>query len=295
MNSSNADLLDLALTTAQVAGELVLRRRREGVTVADLKSSPVDVVTLADRESETLIRSLLHDARPDDGFFGEEAAGGIAEQDAGTSGLTWIVDPIDGTVNYLYDIPHYAISIAVVEGSADPLTWRALAGVVLNPATGEVYTAAAGGGAYLGDRALAVAPAVDLSQALVGTGFSYSSETRAHQGAVVSRPRHPPLRVCSARPVRRRVWTLERLLRAGFESVGPRGGRPYRARIRRDGGGLEWAAGQQRVRNRGSGKRGAGALQTPARLRHLTKRWPKPPLIAMLLKFRYLSVIIPAG
>jgi myo-inositol-1(or 4)-monophosphatase len=187
MNSSNADLLDLALTTAQVAGELVLRRRREGVTVADLKSSPVDVVTLADRESETLIRSLLHDARPDDGFFGEEAAGGIAEQDAGTSGLTWIVDPIDGTVNYLYDIPHYAISIAVVEGSADPLTWRALAGVVLNPATGEVYTAAAGGGAYLGDRALAVAPAVDLSQALVGTGFSYSSETRAHQGAVVSR------------------------------------------------------------------------------------------------------------
>ncbi|MET0989260.1 MAG: inositol monophosphatase family protein [Glaciihabitans sp.] len=187
MNSSNQDLLALALKTAEVAGELVLRRRREGVTVADLKSSPVDVVTLADRESETLIRSLLHDARPEDGFFGEEAAGGIAEQDAGTSGLTWIVDPIDGTVNYLYDIPHYAVSIAVVEGSADPLTWTALAGVVLNPATGEVYTASAGGGSFLNGSRLAAAPAVDLSQALVGTGFSYSAETRARQGEIVAK------------------------------------------------------------------------------------------------------------
>jgi myo-inositol-1(or 4)-monophosphatase len=180
------DLLTLARDTALAAGELVKRRREEGVTVADLKSSPVDVVTNADRESEALIRSILARARPTDGFFGEEGAAGIAEQDAGTSGLTWIVDPIDGTVNYLYDIPQYAISIAVVEGTPDPLTWTALAGCVFNPVSGELYTASVGDGAFLGDRRLQVAPAVELSQALVGTGFSYSSETRAHQGRVVA-------------------------------------------------------------------------------------------------------------
>lgn len=166
---------------ALTAGELVVRRRAEGVTVADLKSSPVDVVTAADRECETLIRSLLAEARPDDGFFGEEGA-----EDAGTSGLTWIVDPIDGTVNYLYNIPHYAISIAVVSGGTDPLSWTALAGCVLNPVSGEIYTASAGGGAFLGAEPLVPAPAVELSQALVGTGFSYSAEDRAVQGALVS-------------------------------------------------------------------------------------------------------------
>ncbi|HEV7949471.1 MAG TPA: inositol monophosphatase family protein [Glaciihabitans sp.] len=175
------ELLDLARTVALNAGAMVKTRRAEGVTVADLKSSPVDVVTLADRESETLIRSLLAEARPDDGFFGEEGAA-----DLGTSGLTWVVDPIDGTVNYLYDIPQYAISIAVVEGGPDPLTWRALAGCVFNPASGELFSAAEGGGAFLGERPIHAAAPVDMSQALVGTGFSYSAETRALQGAVVA-------------------------------------------------------------------------------------------------------------
>ena len=174
-------LLEIARDVALTAGELVVRRRAEGVTVADLKSSPVDVVTAADRECETLIRSLLAEARPEDGFFGEEGA-----EDAGTSGLTWIVDPIDGTVNYLYNIPHYAISIAVVSGGTDPLTWTALAGCVLNPVSGEIYTASAGGGAFLGTEPLVPAPGVELSQALVGTGFSYSAEDRAVQGAIVA-------------------------------------------------------------------------------------------------------------
>ena len=174
-------LLEIARDVALTAGKLVVRRRAEGVTVADLKSSPVDVVTAADRECETLIRSLLAEARPDDGFFGEEGA-----EDAGTSGLTWIVDPIDGTVNYLYNIPHYAISIAVVSGGTDPLTWTALAGCVLNPVSGEIYTASAGGGAFLGTEPLVPAPGVELSQALVGTGFSYSAEDRAVQGAIVA-------------------------------------------------------------------------------------------------------------
>jgi myo-inositol-1(or 4)-monophosphatase len=181
-NITASALLEIARDVALTAGQLVVRRRAEGVTVADLKSSPVDVVTAADRECETLIRTLLAAARPDDGFLGEEGA-----DDAGTSGLTWIVDPIDGTVNYLYNIPHYAISIAVVSGAADPLTWTALAGCVLNPVSGEIYTASLGGGAFLGSEPLTPAPAVELSQALVGTGFSYSAESRATQGAIVAK------------------------------------------------------------------------------------------------------------
>ena len=174
-------LLDIARSIALEAGALAVRRRAEGVEVVDRKSSSVDVVTAADRETEALIRARLGELRPDDGFFGEESG---AER--GSSGLTWIVDPIDGTVNFLYGIPHYAVSIAVVEGEPDPLTWTALAGCVVNPAIGEVYTASAGGGAYLGERRLEVAASVDLSQALVATGFAYSSEERARQGAVVA-------------------------------------------------------------------------------------------------------------
>ena len=175
------ELLRIATDTATTAGELALRRRIEGVQVADHKSSPVDVVTMADRETENLIRSLLAEARPNDGFLGEE---GGAE--AGTSGLTWVVDPIDGTVNYLYGIPHWAVSIAVVEGDPDPATWRALAGCVVNPSTGEIYTATDAGGAFSGNQQLRVAEPDSLEQALVGTGFSYDSDDRARQGAVVA-------------------------------------------------------------------------------------------------------------
>ena len=175
------ELLTIASTIALRAGELAKKRRTEGIEVAATKSSPVDIVTEADRETEALIRSLLMDARPDDGFFGEESGAEV-----GSSGLTWIVDPIDGTVNYLYGIPHYAVSIAVVEGEPDPLTWSALAGAVINPATDELFTATLGGGAALGGAAIHVAESVDLSQALVATGFSYDSATRAEQGAVIA-------------------------------------------------------------------------------------------------------------
>jgi len=176
-----SDLLEIARTIALEAGSLAAKRKAEGVEVVDRKSSSVDIVTAADRETEALIRSRLGELRPDDGFFGEESSA-----EAGTSGLTWIVDPIDGTVNFLYGIPHYAVSIAVVEGDPDPLSWRALAGCVVNPAIGEVYTASAGGGAYLGDRRLEVAASVELSQALIATGFAYSAEERARQGAVIA-------------------------------------------------------------------------------------------------------------
>jgi myo-inositol-1(or 4)-monophosphatase len=176
----NEELLATAILIARVGGELARRRRAEGVRVAASKSSLEDIVTDADRETETLIRSMLAELRPGDGFYGEESGA-----DAGTSGLTWIVDPIDGTVNYLYGIPHYAVSIAVVAGAPDPTTWRALAGVVFNPALDEIFTASAGAGAFLNGETIRVRPPVELSQALVGTGFAYVADTRSEQAAVL--------------------------------------------------------------------------------------------------------------
>jgi len=182
-----SELLDLARTIALEAGELAARRRREGVEVAATKSSIVDVVTEADREVERLIRGRILAARPDDAFLGEE--GGSS---SGTSGLTWVVDPIDGTVNYLYGIPHYAVSIAVVEGDPDPLTWTGLHGCVLNPAIGELFTGSQGEGAFLSvaggpDVPIRVADPAPLELALINTGFAYASATRAKQGEVVTR------------------------------------------------------------------------------------------------------------
>lgn len=177
----HTDLLAIARDVALRAGELAKLRRSQGVSVAASKSSSVDIVTEADRETEALIRDALAAARPDDGFYGEESG---AEK--GSSGLTWIVDPIDGTVNFLYGIPHYAVSIAVVEGEPDPLTWTALAGCVVNPASGEVFTATAGGGAFLGEQPIHVAESVELSQALVATGFAYAAAMRGQQGKLVA-------------------------------------------------------------------------------------------------------------
>ncbi|MDF2492435.1 MAG: inositol monophosphatase, partial [Microbacterium sp.] len=117
-------------------------------------------------------------ARPDDGFFGEES-----DATTSASGITWIVDPIDGTVNYAYGIPAYAVSIAAVRGSADPAQWTALAGAVFNPAIDELFTAAQGEGAQLrsaveGDRRLEVAEPT-AAGALIATGFGYDPATHA--------------------------------------------------------------------------------------------------------------------
>ncbi len=181
MTAATDELLTLARDTALEAGALALLRRTEGVEVADTKSAPEDIVTHADRETESLIRSILAEARPNDGFYGEESAA-----TPGTSGLTWVVDPIDGTVNFLYGIPVWGVSIAVVEGDPDPSTWTALAGAVFNPPFKELYTAAEGGGAFLGDQQLQVNAGVDLALAMVATGFGYSSARRVRQAEVVT-------------------------------------------------------------------------------------------------------------
>jgi myo-inositol-1(or 4)-monophosphatase len=175
-----ADLLELAVGVAREAADLVSRGRAGAAEHIDVKSSPVDVVTAVDSASEALVVARLLAARPDDGVLGEEGAAR-----SGTSGVRWVIDPIDGTVNFLYDLPAYAISIAAeVDGVVR-------AGVVLNVATGELFTATTAGGAYLqapgraGVRLTGSRP-VSLEQALVATGFGYRVEQRRLQGAVVA-------------------------------------------------------------------------------------------------------------
>lgn len=178
--TESLDHLDIAIRVARKAGELARTRRLEGVSVAASKLTISDIVTHADREVEQLIRSLLAQERPEDGFCGEESGAATS-----ASGLTWVVDPIDGTVNYFYGIPQYAVSIALVEGEPDPLTWKALAGVVFNPESGELFTATAGGGAQLNGRPIQVSRDVPPAQALIGTGFGYRPEARVGQAKML--------------------------------------------------------------------------------------------------------------
>ncbi len=179
---SDAQLLSLAIEIAREAGELARTRREAGVAIAATKSGLADIVTEADREVEQLIRARIAEARPDDGFFGEESAA-----HEGSSGLTWVVDPIDGTVNYAYGIPAYAVSIGVVQGPPDPAAWTGVVGVVNNPATGELFHAARGAGAYLGSQRLAIRDEPDASGALIATGMSYDPERRRQQFETLGR------------------------------------------------------------------------------------------------------------
>jgi len=142
--------------------------------VAATKSSATDIVTEMDRRSERVIVDRLLAARPDDGVLGEEGA-----DHEGTSGITWVVDPIDGTVNYLYEIPSYAVSIGASDGDGP------LVGVVVNPVSGETWTAVRGGGAFLDGRQLRLAEPPPLEMALVATGFGYGRNRRARQAEIL--------------------------------------------------------------------------------------------------------------
>lgn len=176
-----AELEQLAERVAREAGILIRDERPADLGVAATKSSSVDPVTVMDMASEALIRELISAVRPDDGFLGEEG-----ESVEGTSGLTWVMDPIDGTVNYLYGIPSYAVCIAVVSGPPNPQEWTLLAGCVHNPADGRTWTARRGGGARRNGKELRVNSAEPLAKSLVGTGFGYLEERRRQQGAVLA-------------------------------------------------------------------------------------------------------------
>ncbi|MGI6879245.1 inositol monophosphatase family protein [Microbacterium sp. gxy059] len=183
--SLETDLRDLARDIAEEAGELAHRRRREGVSIAASKSTLADIVTDADREVEQLIRRRLTAERPDDGFLGEES--GDAE---GASGITWVVDPIDGTVNYAYGMPTWAVSIAAVTDGRDPRSWRALAGAVRVPVLRETFAAARGEGATVtgedGSAPLAVTTEFPAG-ALIATGYGYDPATHAGDAATAQR------------------------------------------------------------------------------------------------------------
>jgi myo-inositol-1(or 4)-monophosphatase len=138
------------------------------------KSSSTDMVSEADRAAEAAIVEILRRERPDDALVSEEGAGGD-----GTSGRRWVVDPLDGTTNYLYRFPAWAVSIALEDEEG------ALAGVVHDPVAGETFAAERDGGARLGHEALAVGDLDDLARALVGTGFGYDPEVRARQAEVL--------------------------------------------------------------------------------------------------------------
>jgi myo-inositol-1(or 4)-monophosphatase len=175
-----AALLRLAGSVAREAAALVARGRAGAAEQVGVKSSPGDLVTAVDTASEELVVRRLLAARPDDAVLGEEGAAR-----AGTSGVRWVVDPIDGTVNFVYGIPSYAVSIAAeVDGDT-------VAGVVVNVANGELFSATRGGGATLHAPGAEPVPLsgsspASLEETLVGTGFGYRVEQRRAQGAVVA-------------------------------------------------------------------------------------------------------------
>ena len=183
-------LRQVAELVAREAGDLVRAGRLDEVSVAATKSSPQDVVTAMDLASEDLLRRRLGQLRPDDGVLGEER-----EFVPGSTGITWVVDPIDGTVNYLYGLPHYAVSVAAVVapgeagsgGAPSPATWTVLAGCVHAPALGWTYSAARGLGAWRDGRRLDRGPGPDdLADCLVGTGFGYRAQRRRAQSRVLA-------------------------------------------------------------------------------------------------------------
>lgn len=176
------ELRALAVRLAGAGAEVLLEHRRGPVQVSATKSSATDVVTAADLASEAELRRLLATLRPEDAVLGEEE--GLVP---GTSGLTWVLDPLDGTVNYLYGIGSYAVSVAVVAGEATPGRWRALAGAVRDVTAARTYSAAAGHGADLDGVAIRPSGTTELSQCLLGTGFSYRREVRVQQARAMAR------------------------------------------------------------------------------------------------------------
>jgi len=169
-----AALLDLAGHVAREAGEMLLAGADGLRTDITTKTSGTDMVSEMDRASEALIVKGILAVRPDDAILGEETG-----SRQGTSGVRWVIDPLDGTTNYLYRHPVWAVSVGVeVDGEAT-------AGVVAAPALREIFSAVRGEGAWLNGALIAVSGEVDLASALVGTGFGYVAERRARQAAVL--------------------------------------------------------------------------------------------------------------
>jgi myo-inositol-1(or 4)-monophosphatase len=170
MNDNPAELLALAKDIALRVGEVALQGRRQGLTDVSTKSTSTDMVTEYDKQTEEAIIAALRLARPEDSIVGEEGGG-----HQGRSGITWYVDPIDGTTNFLYDLPTWTVSI----GAHD--TDGGLVGVVFAPALKELFEATRGGGAFLNGQRITCNGETDLRRALIATGFNYSPSNRVIQ------------------------------------------------------------------------------------------------------------------
>lgn len=176
VSEDHQELLTLACQLTRDAGALLLERFDGGHERAlASKSSPTDLVSEADLASERLIRERLGETRPEDGFLGEEGG----EED-GSSGLTWVVDPLDGTVNFLFGIPQWCVSIAVQDGRS-----QTLAGVIFDPCRDELWAASRDAGATLNGAPISASDCADLSRAMVATGFYYDADVRAAQALVM--------------------------------------------------------------------------------------------------------------
>ncbi|HEV8535392.1 MAG TPA: inositol monophosphatase family protein [Candidatus Limnocylindria bacterium] len=170
-----ASALALATGAAREAGALLLELRRRPPAGVRSKSSATDLVSDADERAERAIVTRIRAERADDAIVAEEGS-----EVSGGSGISWYVDPLDGTINYLYGIPHWSVAICCADERGP------LAGVVYDPLRDELFSAAAGQGARLGDRRLAVSDQRNLAAALVATGFGYSAAQRRTQGRIIA-------------------------------------------------------------------------------------------------------------
>lgn len=173
--TDTAPLLELALACARGAAVILAHGRSEGFGAVTTKSSAVDIVTEVDRRSEAFIVERIRSQRPDDAILGEEGTDQV-----GTSSVQWVIDPLDGTVNFTYGLPMYAVSVGV-EVAGVPTV-----GVVLNPATNEEFVAVKGSGATLNGAVISCRPESELALSLIATGFSYSAAERAQAAEVLN-------------------------------------------------------------------------------------------------------------
>jgi myo-inositol-1(or 4)-monophosphatase len=173
---SPAVLREVAEAIAREAGHQLREAFAGPLVNVTAKSSPTDLVSEADHAAERLIRERLASARPGDGFLGEEGG-----DETGTTGLRWVVDPLDGTINFLFRIPQWAVSIACEDASGT------LAGVIYDPMRDELWSAERDGAALLDGRPIAASTRTDLATALIATGFGYDAEIRRYQAEVITR------------------------------------------------------------------------------------------------------------
>lgn len=208
-------LLAVAEEAATAAGDLLRERFEGGVERAlRAKSTPTDLVSEADLAAEAAIREVLTARRPQDAVLGEEGATSSpsVHADVRGGGYLWVVDPLDGTLNFLHGLPAWCVSVAVRDADGP------LAGVILDPLRGELFAASRDGEARLGEAVLGGSACTEIAQAIVGTGFAYEAQVRAGQGEVVARllPRIANLRRTGACALDL-AWTAAGRLDAFYE------------------------------------------------------------------------------